>query len=597
MPEFSFTGSFSAATAAVPDVYLNIQPPNSGAIAPALTGLMGLVGVASFGPVAVPTPYNSQTQPLFGNPTVRLNDLVTHATITLQAQQAASSGALQVVRATDGTDTAAAVVLNNASAAVIATPGTGYAVNDTVTLVNGVVVKVSTIGANGAITAVTVTAAGMYPTPAGAVAQGATSGVGVGATFTLTSVQALSLTLRYTGSTGNGATWAVAQGSSYTPTNPTWRLILTVPGFASEVFDNIGGTGNALFLAMASAVNNGNNALRGPSLVWIASAGTSTISSISPNSGAPSGGTDGASNVTSAVLVGVDTPGARTGVYAFRNSGASHLVVADLADTTQEANLSAFGQGEGILVHTSGPAGETVATGATNKQNAGTNNVFLKRWLGDWTYWADNFNGVQRLTAPATFGAAMQSTLQPQQSGLNKPVTGVVATQRSRLGTKYGQDELTTLVQNSIDVICNPIPAGAQFGCRVGKTSSSDGTRNTDNWPVLTNFLARSIAGPGALGSLIGQDITPDFFTTGYDMLDGFLSNLQSPGNGLAPVIENYQINFGPGNNPQAQTATGVVVAQIWVEFFGIAATFLVNMQTGATVVIPGTASGLNNPA
>jgi phage tail sheath gpL-like len=74
--------------------------------------------------------------------------------------------------------------------AVIAAPGTGYAVSDTISLHNGVHLHVSTIGAGGAITAVVVDAGGSIPAnvppPANPVAQYSTSGTGTGATFTLT---------------------------------------------------------------------------------------------------------------------------------------------------------------------------------------------------------------------------------------------------------------------------------------------------------------------------------------------------------------------------------------------------------------------------
>jgi uncharacterized membrane protein len=56
-------------------------------------------------------------------------------------------------------------------------------------------------------------------------------------------------------------------------------------------------------------------------------------------------------------------------------------------------------------------------------------------------------------------------------------------------------------------------------------------------------------------------------------------------------VIQNYQIRFDRSNNPQSQTQTGLVVASVLIQFFGIAMVFLVNLQSGATVVIPASAS------
>ena len=44
-----------------------------------------------------------------------------------------------------------------------------------------------------------------------------------------------------------------------------------------------------------------------------------------------------------------------------------------------------------------------------------------------------------------------------------------------------------------------------------------------------------------------------------------------------------------PANNPQAQVDTGLVVAQVLVKYLSIARVFLVNMQSGQTVVLPAT--------
>jgi hypothetical protein len=72
------------------------------------------------------------------------------------------------------------------SAAAIAAAGAGYAANDTITLANGVVIRVLTVTA-GAVATVSVVNSGNAATPpANPQAQISTSGVGTGATFTLT---------------------------------------------------------------------------------------------------------------------------------------------------------------------------------------------------------------------------------------------------------------------------------------------------------------------------------------------------------------------------------------------------------------------------
>ena len=184
----------------------------------------------------------------------------------------------------------------------------------------------------------------------------------------------------------------------------------------------------------------------------------------------------------------------------------------------------------------------------------------------------------------------MLSTLQPQQSSLNKPVYGVVSTQRSRQQNVYGNDELAALTSAGIDVICNPIVRGPVFGVRLGVNASANPSIQDDSWPRLTSWLARSLIGANALGPFIGEEITPQFFNDGYAILDAWLSGLTSPNN-PNPVIQGYNIAFSTTNNPQSQTAKGIVVAAILIQFFGIARIFLVNMQTGATVILPTTAT------
>lgn len=663
MSNISYTGAFSAATLNVPGVYLNVKPSGQGVIGPATFDLLGIVGVANWGPVGVATLLGSSGQlPLFGNLINRSSDLVTHATIALQVQQAAGIGSTLVLcRATDGTDAAASAVIqsncltltskytgtrgnqtawnidrgsaantykltlqlqgfvpeiyDNISQGVTAatvtagtgatavpalmfsapnaagggvqasgnislkvvgtptpgTPGTGFLAGDHITLANGVVLQVATVSSGVIVTLHPITDAGSNA--------GSLSGAG-------TAVPTNPVPMVSTDSVSGGG-------------SPTFNLAWGL-GTVSNLFGGSGynsatatlgaGAGSGSVAAavgywtnMANAVNQGNSPLRGASNICISTAGAGNTTPALA-SGILSGGQDGATGVTSAMLVGVDTAGARTGVYAFRNQGLSDCIIADLSDASQEPNLIAFGQSEGVEMHTSGPPGETPTAGATAKNSAGSDNPWLRRWLGDWTYWTDNLNGTLRLIAPATFGAAMMSTLQPQESGLNKQVVGVQSTQRSRSGNPYGNDELGTLVNAGIDVITNPIPRGFQFGCAVGLNASSDKGRNSDVWPRLTSFLARSLTGPGALGTLIGEDITPDFWRHGYDLLDSFLSGLVRFG-----TIEAYNIEFSPRNNPPSQTAQGLVVAEVLIRYLGIARIFLVNMQSGQTVVVPAT--------
>ncbi len=84
--------------------------------------------------------------------------------------------------------------MQRATTVAVATGGTGYAVGNTVTLAKPntvylpVVLTVTSVGASGAITAVTISNEGRFlqtSLPTGPVSQGSTSGIGTSATFTL----------------------------------------------------------------------------------------------------------------------------------------------------------------------------------------------------------------------------------------------------------------------------------------------------------------------------------------------------------------------------------------------------------------------------
>lgn len=91
----------------------------------------------------------------------------------------------------EASEDAVATAVMTAVGATVAAAGTGYAEGDTVTLAGGtnsspVIVSVSAVGAEGAITSVTISDGGDYTVlAANPMAQGSTSGTGTGATFTI----------------------------------------------------------------------------------------------------------------------------------------------------------------------------------------------------------------------------------------------------------------------------------------------------------------------------------------------------------------------------------------------------------------------------
>ena len=270
-----------------------------------------------------------------------------------------------------------------------------------------------------------------------------TLGTGIGVTFTG----------KYTGTLGNSVTVTVGTGSNSTSGAPTFKLTANLPGQLSEVYDNLGGTGNALYAAMAAAINSGLSGLRGPSQIIVATLGTGTVAPTNPSTVTLAGGTDGATTITSAVLVGQDTV-PRKGMYALRATGASVAILADADDSTQWTLQNAYGLSEGAYMVTTSPAGDTISNFASTVATAGIDSYASKPVFGDWCYINDTVNGgITRLVSPQGFAAGKLSALSPEQSSLNKPLQGIIATQKSYARQQYSDAELQALAAARGDVI------------------------------------------------------------------------------------------------------------------------------------------------
>lgn len=390
-----------------------------------------------------------------------------------------------------------------------------------------------------------------------------------------------------TGSLGNSIGVTLSAGSQA----GTWRLTLTLPGLTPEQFDNIAAPSNAAFWEnLVSAVNNGNSPLRGPSRLIVASLGTATAT-------APQylsnqfllGGTDGATTITAATLVGTDTL-PRQGLYALRGQGCSIGLLADADDPGQLSAQAAFALSEGLYIIATRPSGDTIVEAIAAKQAAGLDSYAVKLMFGDWIYWNDQVNGTIRLVSPQGFVAGRLANLSPEQSSLNKPLYGVVGTQKS--GTPgsgqrntFSSAELGQLLGNGIDVIANPQPGGNFWGVRGGHNSSSDAATNGDNYTRLTNYVASTLA--AGLGLFIGQVINADLFRRIRATQLSFLQNLLSQGilgstDGSLP----FSVVCDTSNNPNSRTSLGYVQSDAQVQYQAINEKFIVNIEGGQTVQV-----------
>ena len=506
-------GTLNATALVVPDLYVQVVPPQNLVPNGVPTNVVGVVGTASWGPVNTPTIVGTMADYArnFGPIMPRRFDMGT--IVATAVQQGAAD--FRCVRVTDGTDTAAVCPL--------------------------------------------------LPS---------------GGSF------AAALTARYSGTLGNQITIdmrAAAQAGA-------WRLTLSLPGKSPEVFDNIPGTPAAGFWpALVAAVNTGQGPLRGPSQYCVATLGSSTGAPAALSGAYFQGGTDGASAVTPQNLVGFDgLP--RRGLYALRGQGCSIIVLADCDDAATWASQAAFGLAEGAYMMLTGPAGDTILPAIAAKQEAGVDSWAAKLMFGDWIYWSDQANGIIRLVSPQGFVAGRLSNLSPEQSSLNKPLYGVIGTQRSGgpgtgQSTTYSTAELAALLGAGIDVIANPQPGGAFWGVRGGHNTSSNAAVQGDNYTRLTNYIAATLA--AGMGQYVGQVINAELFRRVRATQMSFLQNLLGQGIlGSADGSLPFSVVCDISNNPLSRTSLGYVQSDAQIQYQAINERFLVNVEGGQTVQV-----------
>lgn len=499
-------GSLNTSALLVPNVYVQIVPPQTQFLNGLPTNILGVIGSASWGPVNSPVTGGAPAQlaAVFGQPQARKYDLMTHvSTASLQG-----ANFFKCVRVTDGTDAAATIVV----------------------LTN-----------------------------------------------------CITFNSKYTGSFGNGIVVTLSAGSAV----GTQQVTVSAPGLVPEVFGNIGVglTGNALWVAIAAAINTGANVQRPGSNIITATAGVGTTA-VAAASYTLTGGADGASGVTATILVGSDSTTPRTGMYALRNSQASVALLADCDTSTTWPTQIAYGLSEGTYMVMTGPSADTIANAVTTKASAGVDSYAGKLMFGDYPYWLDPVNGL-RPVSPQGFVAGLLSNLSPSLPALNAQLYGIAGTQKTMANQVYAQADLQTLAAAGIDCIANPSPGGTYFSCFLGHNSSSNPLINGDSYTRLTNYIAYTIS--GGMGQFVGQLNTPTVQANASATLSSFFDTLWTQGligNPNSAATVPYSINLSPSNNPLSREALGYLQADVQVQYYPIVEKFLINIQGGASVQI-----------
>ena len=354
------------------------------------------------------------------------------------------------------------------------------------------------------------------------------------------------------------------------------------------------GTGNTFWVNLANVINNGN-AFHGPSQSVVASAGAGVAIPLLSTPVTLSGGTDGASGITDANLMGQDIV-PRKGMYVLRNSDCDAFTLCDLSTTADYAAIASFAVGEGMLPIFATTSGDNIADALSIRINSGIDTPWMWLILGDWPTFYDSYNGVSRLISPAAFGIGIVGNLSPQQSPLNKPLQGISATQRSTLGQTYSDTELTLINNGGIDTILPPStsPGGYYFSFATGRNASSNTAANGIEYTRMTNFLMRA-AQSKAAGSFVGQlqSIQPNDQTraNAKSLFDGFSAQLASSEvglgiNGQGMIDTPWLVQCDLTNNPPNLQALGYLFLYWQVRYLNVIRYFVVKFQGGGNVTV-----------
>jgi len=539
MPIYS-TGDLNTSALTAPDLYVQVVPPRARYINGVPTDGLGLVGVADWGPVNSAFRISSDNDMAFflGSPKDRQYDLATAAAISLQL----GASNLNCVRVTNGQDKAAS-----------------------------------------------------------------------GRLCKKDSNQALLLTALYSGTRGNQIAAGIGSGTAVS----SKKLTISLPGVSAEVFDNLKGEGDALWKATVHAVNHGQMNIRGPSQLVRASLDTMTAGaeSLTDNKSTDDGsgtvkktddimhcvlrgGTDGIQStqnssdktksdaVSDATLLGTDgTDSPRTGMFALRGTNSQVINLIDVTDENCWPAMAAFASSEGAYIMAQGQASTGHKSMSEALNRSGVDDWHLKLIVGDWPFWKDAANGINRMIAPATFEAANIVARSPHISTLNKRIPGIIATERQLVGRTYSAAEISAINSARLDVITNPCPGGSYFGMRSGRNTSSNPTQNDDTYTRMTNFLSLTIA--ASFGGVVGDNQTSDLRRETKSTLESFLSNLETmkmigdPNGGAA-----FSVRLDATNNPDARVALGYMTADVQVKYLNVVRYFLVNLEGGGSVSI-----------
>lgn len=354
------------------------------------------------------------------------------------------------------------------------------------------------------------------------------------------------------------------------------------------------GTWNSFWVNATNVINNGN-AFHGPSQIVVATAGAAQVPPILSTPVTLTGGTDGASGVTDATLMGQDVV-PRKGMYVLRGSNADCFTLCDLSTIADYAAIASFALSETMMAIQASPSGDTIANALATRINANIDTPWFWYILGDWPSFYDSYNQVTRLINPSAIGIGIVGNLSPQQTPLNKPLQGVSSTQRMTLGQTYSDAELSLINTGGLDTILGPMssPGGFYYSFATGRNASSNTAASGIEYTRMTNFLIRA-AQSKAAGSFIGQlqSIQPNDQTraNAKSLFDGFSAQLAASESGLGingqgMIDTPWLVQCDLNNNPPNLQALGYLFLYWQVRYLNAIRYFVVKFQGGGNVTV-----------
>ena len=605
-------GEINLAALKANGVYVLVAEPANTSLQGVETGIVGLVGTASWGPINTPKRLGSQNDDarIFGVMRDAPHDLPTDAFILRGNRVPVIVG----VRVTDGTDAKSLAQLSSASSADVTLGGDFHAGDVIAVTVAGVTVEyaaktadatlagvaealavalnsnlafsaVATAFADGAkVKLVAKTVSNAITLVAAVTGEDATiTATASGATFSGGGVDLGDYVALYSGLEGDGIEIEHSVNANSTAANPLWDVTIVRPSVAaSETFTALP---EATFgAALVAALQNGQGPSRGPSeLVRFVPDSGAAAAPPSQVAFKLSGGANGDASLTSGQQLGTNLAIPATGMYALKGQGVQKMGLCGLTDTATFATQVAFAKQIGTGVLLACPPNMTTAAAIALKKALGIADYVA--WLAkDWVQFLDPVNNTLRLVPPTAFALGRIASLTPDQSPGNKPIELVVATERSLADMPYSDDEAGLLTDAGILFITNPVPGGAYWGLAHGLNTSANSATNGIEYTNMTHFLAYSLA--GGFGEFIDKNQT----TRNDDPLraqasrkfNSFLFGLKQDG-----LIEDYSVDmsFGEGKVNTAQSVRdGFMKAIVRVQYKSVVRFFVVTLIGGKTV-------------